>query len=97
MNIDIIAGHIAGILTISTFLPQLIFMWKIKSAKDVSMIMLIVNQTAGIFWMIYAILTSNLILLIYDGTVDIINLMLICSKIYFDKYYIKNHIEESQV
>ena len=93
MNIDIFTGHIAGILTVTTFLPQLIFIWKIKSAKDVSMVMLVVNQIAGIFWIIYAILTSNIILFIYDGLVDIINLMLICSKIYFDNYYIENQIE----
>ena len=68
-------------------------MWQIKSAKDVSMIMLIINQIAGIFWIVYAILTSNIILLIYDGLVDFINFLLICSKIYFDKYYKKNNID----
>ena len=90
MNIYDLSGHIAGILTVSTFLPQLIFMWQIKSAKDVSMVMLIMNQFAGIFWIIYAILTSNIILLVYDGLVDFINLLIICSKIYFDNYYKKN-------
>ena len=90
MSLDILTGHIAGILTVSTFLPQLIYMWQIKSAKDVSMIMLIINQFAGIFWIVYAITTSNIILLIYDGIVDFINLLLICSKIYFDNYYKKN-------
>ena len=80
-------GHIAGILTVSTFLPQLIFMWQIKSSKDVSMVMLVINQISGIFWIIYAISTNNILLLIYDGIVDLVNLLLIISKIYFDNYY----------
>ena len=85
-----IFGHIAGILTIGTFLPQLIFMWQIKSAKDISIIFLSMNQLCGIFWAIYAIYTHNLILLIYNGLVDIINILLIISKIYFDYYYKKS-------
>ena len=89
-------GHIAGILTISTFLPQLVFMWQIKSAKDVSIMMLVINQISGIFWLLYALTTNNIILLIYNGFVDFINLLLIISKIYFDKYYKKEKVNISE-
>lgn len=43
-----IYGHVAGVLTISTMLPQLIHTWRTKSTRDLSMLMLVINQFSGI-------------------------------------------------
>ena len=82
-----IYGHIAGVLTISTMLPQLFHTWRTKSTRDLSMIMLIINQISGIFWVIYSLSTYNIVLFIYDTSASIISFFMICSKIYFDYYY----------
>ena len=82
-----IYGHIAGVLTISTMLPQLIHTWKTKSSRDLSMIMLVINQISGIFWVVYSLSTYNIVLFIYDTSASIISFFMICSKIYFDYYY----------
>ena len=79
-----IYGHIAGVLTISTMIPQLFHTWKIKSTRDLSMLMLLIHQISGIFWVVYALSTYNVVLFIYDTTASIINFVMICSKIYFD-------------
>ena len=48
-----IYGHVAGVLTVSIMLPQLFHTWKIKSTRDLSMTMLIINQISGILWIIF--------------------------------------------
>lgn len=82
-----IYGHVAGILTISTMLPQLIHTWRTKSTRDLSMLMLVINQISGIFWVVYSLSTYNIVLFIYDTSASIISFFMICSKIYFDYYY----------
>ena len=89
-----IYGHIAGVLTISTMLPQLIHTWKTKSTRDLSMIMLVINQISGIFWVVYSLSTYNVVLFIYDTSASIISFFMICSKIYFDYYYKKEIVLE---
>jgi len=79
-----IYGHIAGVLTISTMIPQLLHTWKIKSTRDLSMLMLLIHQISGIFWVVYALSTYNVVLFIYDTTASMISFVMICSKIYFD-------------
>jgi MtN3 and saliva related transmembrane protein len=85
-----IYGHVAGVLTVSIMLPQLFHTWKIKSTRDLSMTMLIINQISGILWIIYALYTYNMVLFIYDTSASIISFIMICSKIYFDYYYTGN-------
>jgi MtN3 and saliva related transmembrane protein len=82
-----IYGHVAGVLTISTMLPQLIHTWRTKSTRDLSMLMLVINQISGIFWVVYSLSTYNIVLFIYDTSASIISFFMICSKIYFDYYY----------
>jgi len=82
-----IYGHVAGVLAISTMLPQLIHTWRTKSTRDLSMLMLVINQISGIFWIVYSLSTYNIVLFIYDTSASIISLFMICSKIYFDYYY----------
>ena len=82
-----IYGHVAGVLTISTMLPQLIHTWRTKSTRDLSMLMLVINQISGIFGVVYSLSTYNIVLFIYDTSASIISFFMICSKIYFDYYY----------
>ena len=49
MNYEII-GFIAAILTTSSFLPQLIKVWKTKSSKGVSTLMYFVMLSGVILW-----------------------------------------------
>lgn len=50
--IDVL-GWIAGILTTIAFLPQLLKTWKSKSAKDVSLEMMVVFSIGVFLWLIY--------------------------------------------
>ena len=51
-----IIGLIAGLLTTIAFVPQLTKTWKSKSAKDVSLAMLVTFTTGVLLWLIYGLL-----------------------------------------
>jgi MtN3 and saliva related transmembrane protein len=55
-----IIGLVAGSLTTVAYLPQVVKIWKTKSARDLSLGMF-VTLSAGIFlWLVYGILIGSL-------------------------------------
>ena len=79
MNYEI-SGFIAAILTTSSFLPQLIKVWKTKSSKGVSTLMYFVMLSGVILWGAYGYLIGSksvLIANIVAGLLQIVILILI--------------------
>jgi len=79
MNYEII-GFIAAILTTSSFLPQLIKVWKTKSSKGVSSLMYFVMLSGVTLWGVYGYLIESksvLIANIVAGLLQIVILILI--------------------
>ncbi len=60
MNYVNIIGFIAGTLTTIAFVPQVIKIWKTKSAKDISLGMFVILCTGIILWIVYGILVKSL-------------------------------------
>ncbi len=48
-------GLVAGMLTTIAFLPQLIKTWQSKSAKDVSLVMMITFCLGVFLWIVYGL------------------------------------------
>jgi MtN3 and saliva related transmembrane protein len=72
MNNEVI-GIIAGALSCTTFLPQVIKTWKSKSTRDVSLEMFIIASIGTTLWLVYGILIhsisiigTNIIVLIFS-------------------------------
>jgi len=72
MNSEII-GMLAGALSCTTFLPQVIKTWKSKSTKDVSLTMFLIASAGTSLWLVYGILIhsisiifTNIIVLIFS-------------------------------
>jgi MtN3 and saliva related transmembrane protein len=55
MNSVDLLGFIAGILTTVSLLPQMIQIWKTKSAKDISLETFCILATGVLLWVIYGI------------------------------------------
>jgi len=58
-----IVGIAAASLTMSGFFPQVIKMWKTRSAKDVSGLTLIQFMVGAAFWMFYGIHIHDFIII----------------------------------
>lgn len=60
-------GFLAGFLTATIMIPQIIKSIKTKSVGDISLLMLIIYMSSSILWMIYGILIKSLPVAIADG------------------------------
>ena len=74
-------GFIAAIFTTASFLPQVLIVWRTRSAKDVSLVMYLLFLAGVALWLTYGILIeswpvilSNLITLILAGAVLVMKL-----------------------
>jgi MtN3 and saliva related transmembrane protein len=77
-GVDIL-GYSAGAITSLTFLPQVIKTWKVKSAKDISLLMFIIAAVNEVMWIIYGVLLDNWVIIL----TNIIVLSMALTMIYF--------------
>ena len=84
MNVDIF-GYFAAILTTAAFLPQLIKTLRTKKADDVSLKTLIMFIIGVLSWIIYGYKISSRPILIANLITLILNLLILSSKLYFQK------------
>jgi len=82
MNIEII-GITAGVLSCTTFLPQVIKTWKSKSTKDVSLLMFIIAAISTSLWLVYGILIDSFSIIFTNVIVLILSLIMLFLKIKF--------------
>ena len=75
-------GFIAAALTTTAFLPQVIKTWRTRKAEDVSIVMLLMFITGLLFWIIYAIQTNALPVLIANIITFILNVTILILKIF---------------
>lgn len=57
----------AGALTTLAFLPQVIQVWKTKSAKDISLGMFVLFCIGVALWLVYGLLIFSLSIIIANG------------------------------
>ena len=78
-------GFIAAALTTTAFLPQVIKTFKTKTADDVSIVMLIMFITGLLFWILYAIQTNSLPVLIANIITLMLNTTILFLKVTYKK------------
>lgn len=78
-------GFIAAALTTIAFLPQVIKTWRTRKAEDVSIVMLLLFIAGLLFWIIYAIQTNALPVLIANIITFILNVTILILKLIYKK------------
>ena len=73
MNAVILLGLVAGALTSLSFLPQLIKIWRSRSAGDVSLVMYVIITTGFVLWLWYGILISSIPVIVANGIAILIS------------------------
>jgi len=80
-----IMGLIGAFLSSITFIPQVYKTWKIKSAGDLSMSMMLIVFTSTIIWLIYGFALNLLPVIICNGIIMVLSALLIYFKLSFKK------------
>lgn len=85
MNGIVILGLIAGTITSITFVPQVIKIWKTRSAKDLSVAMLILLLLGVCMWLVYGILIKDIAIIYTNSMVLAMGLLMLYFKWRFNK------------
>jgi MtN3 and saliva related transmembrane protein len=83
MSLIQILGLAAGTITSITFLPQVIQIWKTKSAKDLSLMMLLLLILGVLLWLTYGLLVMDAAIIYTNSMVLAMSLILLYFKLRF--------------
>ena len=83
MSLIQILGLAAGTITSITFLPQVIHIWKTKSAKDLSLLMLLLLMLGVILWLAYGLLIMDAAIIYTNSMVLAMSLIMLFFKLRF--------------
>src|SRR3989338_1542162 len=81
MDYITLIGALAGILTTTAFLPQVIKTWKTKQTKDISLGMFAILTIGVVLWLVYGILINSLPVIISNVVTFILALAILILKI----------------
>lgn len=74
-------GYLAGVLTTFSFLPQVIQVYKTKSAKDISLVMYIILSVGLFLWIIYGIHRVSIPIILFDLITLVLSSMILIMKL----------------
>jgi len=83
VNVTTLLGLLAGALTTTAFLPQLIKTWKTRSADDVSLGMLLTLCAGIILWIVYGVSIHDLPLIVANAVTFILAFTILCLKLHY--------------
>ena len=81
MQIAQIIGLMAGTITSITFLPQVIRIWKTRSAKDLSMLMMIMLIVGTSLWLSYGLMIKDAAIIYTNSMVLAMSLIMMFFKL----------------
>jgi MtN3 and saliva related transmembrane protein len=84
MNIEIL-GLAAGTISSITFLPQVIKIWQTKSAKDLSVPMLLLLVLGVSMWLAYGIIIKNVPVIYTNSMVLLMSFIMLFFKFKYNK------------
>ena len=76
-------GYLAGFLTVVSFLPQVIRVWKTKEVEDLSFRMFVLLIAAGALWITYGVLTKDWPVIATNAGTVTFNAAILVAKIRF--------------
>jgi MtN3 and saliva related transmembrane protein len=74
-------GYLAGVLTVGSFLPQVLRAWRTRQTRDLSLTMFALLITACSMWIVYGILTADWPVIATNGGMVALNGMLVAAKL----------------
>jgi MtN3 and saliva related transmembrane protein len=80
-----IIGTVAGILVLSSFIPQIIKAYKTKKMQDVSAHLMILIASGMFLWVVYGFIRSDPVIIGANVTGFALNIALLIKKIRYDK------------
>ena len=87
-TIDFI-GYIAATCTTLSFLPQLVRVLRLRSARDISLGMFLIFSTGTAFWLTYGLLLHSKPMMAANGVTLVLSIGILVLKLRFDRNVVK--------
>ena len=78
-----LVGGIAAVLTTISFLPQVLKAWRSRSARDVSLLMLLLFLAGVLLWLCYGLALGSLPLILANAVTAVLILAILAAKLRF--------------
>ena len=82
--VNLIGSVAAGCTTVS-FIPQLIRVYRLKSARDISLIMFLVFSLGVFLWLLYGIFIRSFPVILANGFTLLLSLAILALKLRYDR------------
>jgi MtN3 and saliva related transmembrane protein len=79
-----LVGLVAGICTTAAFVPQVIRVWRLKRADEISLTTFLVFSVGLLVWLVYGLLTGALPVILANAVTFVLALMILSLKWRFD-------------
>ena len=79
-------GFVAATLSTASFLPQVIRIWRLRTAEGVSLITFSVLAAGVTLWMIYGIARQDLAIIVANGITLVLTLAVVVLTLHFRRH-----------
>jgi MtN3 and saliva related transmembrane protein len=77
-------GSIAAFCTTTAFVPQLIRVWRLKSARDISLNMFLLFSFGELMWLVYGLLIHSVPVILANVVTLLLALWILVLKLRYD-------------
>lgn len=78
-------GYLAAVCTTVCFVPQLLRVWRLRSAREISLIMFSVFSLGVFLWLLYGIFIGSLPIILANAVALALSLGILALKLRFDR------------
>ena len=76
-------GFVAGMITVSAFLPQVVRAWRTRQTRDLSLAGMALLIVAGSLWIVYGAVTGDWPVIATNSGMVVLNVALVVAKLRF--------------
>jgi MtN3 and saliva related transmembrane protein len=80
-----LVGLLAAACTTISFVPQLVRVWQLRSAREISLIMFSIYSLGVLLWLIYGICIRSTPIILANITALVLSLAILVLKLRFDR------------
>lgn len=78
-------GLMAAVCTTVSFVPQLIRVWRLRSAREISLIMFLIFSLGTFLWLLYGIFIHSVPVILANAVTMALSLAILALKLRFDR------------
>ena len=83
MDLATVVGLLAGLLTTLSLIPQVMKIWRSKSAKDISLKMFAAFSVGVALWLVYGVLQKEVPIILWNGVSLVLASCILAMKLKF--------------